>query len=240
MSDTAGSDIYSPGVDEEIRLAVVLNGGVSLAVWMGGVAHEINELTRRKGPYGRLMDALNVSARADVIAGTSAGGINGAALSLGQVNKKADLSALRDLWAEQGSMENLLQPPFQGKPTSLLRGDAYFLPQLHDAMTRLTRPWQPTPRDKRPVDLTITTTLLNGAYSLTTDSVGQVLPQLRHDGQFHFSRTPGPTDETNQPSDVTDDFAVPDDLAAALALASRCSAGFPLGVRAVVRPGEPE
>jgi len=30
---------------EEIRMAVVLNGGVSLAVWMGGVVQELNRLT---------------------------------------------------------------------------------------------------------------------------------------------------------------------------------------------------
>jgi hypothetical protein len=32
--------------EQEIRLALVLNGGLSLAVWMGGVAHEI-DLARR-------------------------------------------------------------------------------------------------------------------------------------------------------------------------------------------------
>jgi len=32
---------------EEIRLAVVLNGGVSLAVWMGGVVQELDRLPRR-------------------------------------------------------------------------------------------------------------------------------------------------------------------------------------------------
>jgi hypothetical protein len=29
---------------KQIRYAVVLNGGVSLAVWMGGVIHELNRL----------------------------------------------------------------------------------------------------------------------------------------------------------------------------------------------------
>ena len=31
---------------DELRLALVLNGGVSLAVWMGGVAFELNRLVR--------------------------------------------------------------------------------------------------------------------------------------------------------------------------------------------------
>ncbi|WP_329474777.1 patatin-like phospholipase family protein [Kribbella sp. NBC_01484] len=75
---------------EEIRFAVVLNGGVSLAVWMGGVVREIDRVTRGKGPYGPLLQLLDVKARADVIAGTSAGGINGAALALSQANAHAD------------------------------------------------------------------------------------------------------------------------------------------------------
>src|SRR4051812_2022829 len=42
----------------ELRLAVVMNGGVSLAIWMGGVAHELDLLRR-------------ASARDEVPAGTS-------------------------------------------------------------------------------------------------------------------------------------------------------------------------
>ena len=34
------------GTAPEVRLALVLNGGVSLAVWMGGVTHE-SDLQRR-------------------------------------------------------------------------------------------------------------------------------------------------------------------------------------------------
>ena len=40
---------------QKLRLAVTMSGGVSLAVWMGGVAREVNLLTqasdlRRRGP----------------------------------------------------------------------------------------------------------------------------------------------------------------------------------------------
>jgi len=38
---------------EEIRLAVVLNGGVSLAVWMGGVVQELDRLPRRGASTAR-------------------------------------------------------------------------------------------------------------------------------------------------------------------------------------------
>jgi len=85
---------------QEVRLAVVLTGGVSLAVWMGGVAREINLLTqvsraqregvqgtgttdaenRLRDAYGRLLALLGVDVSIDVLSGTSAGGINGAML----------------------------------------------------------------------------------------------------------------------------------------------------------------
>jgi patatin-related protein len=207
------------GVPEEIRFAVVLNGGVSLAVWMGGVVREIDRVTRGKGPYGCLLDLLGVTARADVIAGTSAGGINGAALALSQANEQADVGVMRDLWSEQGRMESLLQRPFKGSPASLLRGDDYFLPKLHEAMTQLSKGLDGSKPPKHPLELIITTTLLHGARTVTVDSLGQQLPQLLHQGRFTFRR-----DETR------DDFKPEKghEFAAALAIAARCTAGFPL------------
>ncbi|MGY4768767.1 patatin-like protein [Kribbella sp. CWNU-51] len=204
---------------EEIRFAVVLNGGVSLAVWMGGVVREIDRVTRGKGPYGRLLQLLDVKARADVIAGTSAGGINGAALALSQANAQADVGLMRDLWSEQGRMESLLQRPFKGSPASLLRGDDYFLPKLYEAMKQLCAGWTPTSLSAHPIELIITTTLLHGARIVTVDALGQQLPQMLHEGTFTFRRV-----------EAGDDFVPGDDhkLAAALAMAARCTAGFPV------------
>ncbi|MDQ3629313.1 MAG: patatin-like protein [Actinomycetota bacterium] len=236
----------------EIRFAVVLNGGVSLAVWMGGVVLELDELIRqgdapapdngiggsRPGRYGGLMRLFGLRARADVISGTSAGGINGAALALSQVNRNAKVSLLREMWAEQGRMETLLQRPFKGSPASLLRGDDYFLPKLTEAMQRLTRDWDPATEDERPVDLTITTTLLEGARTVTTDALGQRLPQLRHEGRFRFRRGAGHErdgeayDDFSAPAQSTAGDAKPEPqprrrVAERLALAARCTASFP-------------
>jgi patatin-related protein len=208
---------------EEIRFAVVLNGGVSLAVWMGGVVCEIDRVTRRTGVYGQLLNLLDTTARADVIAGTSAGGINGAVLAVSQANRNAKVGLLRDLWSEQGRMENLLQRPFRGSPASLLRGDDYFLPKLHDAIKRLSEDWDPMPRVERPVDLMITTTLLHGARTVSADSLGQQLPQRQHEGHFRFKRGDRAT------GIGCDDFDPNNDplIAARLAIAARCTAGFP-------------
>lgn len=217
---------------EELRLALVLNGGVSLAVWMGGVAHEIDRLTRsgasgdaaREG-YGAVLGAARTTVVVDVISGTSAGGINGAALALAQANRHADLRSLRTLWAEQGRMEELLRRPFQGEPTSLLKGDDYFLPELHRAMQMLARPYEAP--DKPPqIHLTLTTTLLKGGQEVTVDDFGEVIPQRIHAGTFDFSNV----GEGGVPPAPEDDIFGRDNIhatARALALAARCTASFP-------------
>ena len=71
---------------EVVRLALVLNGGVSLAVWIGGVTHELDRLRRafemeQTSTYARLLRALGCVVRIDVIGGASAGGLNGAMLA---------------------------------------------------------------------------------------------------------------------------------------------------------------
>lgn len=241
---------------EELRFALVMNGGVSLAVWMGGVAHEINRLTQSlpsdhrpssDNPYGPLLGLARTQAVVDVISGTSAGGINGAALALAQVNKNADLLSLRSLWAEQGSMDALLRKPFRGQPTSLLKGDEYFLPQLQRAMAGLTDKFD---RRMRPsvsldpatdpdaddadhevapepteVDLTITTTLLTSASTVTSDSLGQRIPEAVHAGYFTFSSPHADRagERVADPFDATSIKAT----AQAIALGARCSASFP-------------
>src|SRR5690349_10397718 len=142
MGGAAGSS--DPG--REIRLALVLNGGVSLAVWMGGVTHEIDDLRRsswqfRDAPvptysaahdvYVEMLDALETGLRVDVIAGSSAGGINGAALGAA-IGARRPLrvagAPLRDLWVQVGDFTRLLRPVTDSRPESLLRGDAYMLP----------------------------------------------------------------------------------------------------------------
>lgn len=80
----------------EVRVAAAFTGGVSLAVWMGGVAREMNLLAGASRPeefaaptaaadrlvrekYGRLLDLLELDFSIDVLSGTSAGGINAGA-----------------------------------------------------------------------------------------------------------------------------------------------------------------
>src|SRR5437667_12250215 len=79
----------------ELRLALVMNGGVSLAVWMGGVTNEFDRarcdgrLNDSGGPYAQLLDLFQSTLRIDVIAGTSAGGLNGALLGAAVATRQA-------------------------------------------------------------------------------------------------------------------------------------------------------
>ncbi len=143
----------------EHRLALVMNGGVSLAVWMGGVAQEIDTLRRASngfappdaGDPGDLSTAAErrlfekwaeVSAAAgrrftvDVIAGTSAGGLNGVLLAAA-IGKGVPLAGLRELWMDAPALEKGKLLGTRENPTSILDGD-YFRDQIAGALERLS------------------------------------------------------------------------------------------------------
>ncbi len=217
---------------EELRFGVILNGGVSLAVWMGGAVGELDRLVKAKDApdtvYGRVLDIAGCVARTDVISGTSAGGINGAALAMSQVNSLAQIGSLRDIWVDKGQIETLLRKPFRGQPTSLLQGDEYFLPALNDALLKLARPAKGVSREKAPIDLTITATVLRGNQTIGVDSMGQQLPQRVHAARFHWDRV----DPNNDPFGVHE-LA---ETSRRLALAARCTASFPVAFEPVFVP----
>ncbi|OLZ64227.1 hypothetical protein AV521_36185 [Streptomyces sp. IMTB 2501] len=91
----AAPNDLTPPPQPETRLALVMNGGVSLAVWMGGVTHELDLLCRASlssdiseesapdadRPVFRIWRSITRSAGRkvliDIVAGTSAGGLNG-------------------------------------------------------------------------------------------------------------------------------------------------------------------
>lgn len=213
---------------EELRLALVMNGGVSLAVWIGGVANEINRAVardrRHADPvYRALLDLTASKARVDVISGTSAGGINGGLLGLAQVYA-SDLTPLRDVWIERGAFDQLLRNPYRRDPTSLLRGDEYFLVQLRDAFRRVKDAGTLQSVNDVPIDLTLTTTLLHGEPHLLPDDFGTLISDVSHRGRFHFCRgedVPG--------ADAFADLQIHEKLA----LAARATASFPIAFEPV-------
>ena len=117
--------------EKELRLALVCYGGVSLAIYMHGITKEIWKLLRasaaRSAPYGaaavvvhdteavylELLDALaphlNLRVLCDIVAGASAGGINGILLGHA-IAGGHDMEPLRDLWLAGADIEKLLEP----------------------------------------------------------------------------------------------------------------------------------
>jgi patatin-related protein len=197
---------------EELRLAVVLNGGVSLAIWMGGVATELDRLHRGEGAYGEVLSLLASEARVDVVSGSSAGGVNGALLAAAVAGRRP-LVGLRDLWIDEGSFHLLLRNPTDAHLPSLLRGDEHLYRALIGAFERVLGP-EPPPRPLDPIHLWITTSLLDGEQVAIPDGFGELIPDRNHLGLFQFSH-----DQAGQWE--------PAGLAARLALAARCSSSYP-------------
>jgi patatin-related protein len=117
---------------QELRLALVCYGGSSLAVYMHGVTKELHRLVKGSAlleaandegspserVYGRLLDELaqkspeqlRTRVVVDVIAGTSAGGINGVCLAKALAHNRS-LDDFRDLWFNRGDIDGLLAAP---------------------------------------------------------------------------------------------------------------------------------
>jgi patatin-related protein len=213
---------------QEVRFATAMTGGVSLAIWMGGVARELNLLDHASrgresggplpdarghdpdaavcGLYAKLLDALDLVVRIDVLSGTSAGGINAAVLGMCHATGW-DLGWLRDVWLRAGDLERLLRDPASKNPPSLLQGDGVLLEQLDRSLRRGRGDMSAA----RATLVHITTTLLDGETSRFTDSYGTLIPDVDHLGLFRF----------------TDEQLREEGGRGALALAARSSASFP-------------
>jgi patatin-related protein len=130
-----GTPAQGSGQTRELRLALVCYGGSSLAIYMHGVTKELHRLVKASaglespdGPdenaspservYAELLTKLaaddpgQVQTRVvvDVIAGTSAGGINGICLAKALAHDLS-LDGFRDLWFERGDIDGLLAAP---------------------------------------------------------------------------------------------------------------------------------
>jgi len=117
--------------EKELRLALVCYGGVSLAVYMHGTTKEVWKLTRASMRrqvdvgillpaaddseivYGALLDALrprlDLRVLVDIVAGASAGGINGILLAQA-ISQGSDMEPLRNLWLDGADSDKLLEP----------------------------------------------------------------------------------------------------------------------------------
>lgn len=115
---------------KELRIALICYGGISLAVYMHGVTKELWKLTRAsrdfiagdtnapgstEAVYRRLLEhvetqrGLRLRVLTDIIAGASAGGINGVFLAQA-IHSGHSLEPLTKLWLERADVDVLLDP----------------------------------------------------------------------------------------------------------------------------------
>ncbi len=130
MVDRAIPSRYGPPMREkELRLALVCYGGISLAVYMHGITQEIWKMLRASRSwhdadpeppggdtepvYHELLDAIGQHVRlrvlVDIVAGASAGGINGIFLAQAIASGQS-LAPLADLWLDKADADELLDP----------------------------------------------------------------------------------------------------------------------------------
>jgi len=115
--------------EKELRLALVCYGGISLAVYMHGITKEIWHLARASRAYAagdaagsasetvyrRLLETIEAQADlklrilVDIVAGASAGGLNGIFLAQA-IARGQSLDPLTRLWLEKADVDELTDP----------------------------------------------------------------------------------------------------------------------------------
>jgi patatin-related protein len=225
-------------LDREVRLGLVLYGGVSLAVYMCGVAEELHRAVRGRGVYGLVKALIRSDVVVDIVSGTSAGGINGALLAHCLAGD-LDFSGFSSLWRRDADLQLLLRNErvSTDEARSLLDSEGYFQSKLEEGILTL-EPWQRAPLDVPSkvdaLDLFVTTTDYNGRFTGVLDGVGDVLRVKSHRRVYHLEHRAGRTGG----SDFVPEDTSRKDLAWALATMCRSTASFPFAFAPVRIPEE--
>jgi hypothetical protein len=227
---------------KELRLALGMRGGVSLAVWIGGACAEIDELRSSGAAQSRPPSVLwhdllrwsgYTSVVVDVMAGASAGGLNGVVYSAAQAYG-FDVAGLRSAWLEIADLGPLVRTAADDG-ASLLRGDAYFLDRLDAKLRELIGDAAARPAQESRLDLTLTTTLVEPAVRGRAEGLSDVGVDQRYASTFRF-RHRGSGWLTDFPSGSEQTAAV----SSRLALAARATSSFPFAFEgALVRSERP-
>jgi predicted acylesterase/phospholipase RssA len=235
---------------EELRLALAMRGGVSLAVWIGGAVSEIERMRRDSHPtYQALLNLAGYRPQVivDVLTGASAGGLNGAVYAACQVYG-IDIARLRDLWIRIGDIEALSRATTSGhraeddarrgsapvsdardarsrarRPPSLMDGDGYFYVQLRDELHRLYSDRggaQGVPIAER-IELVLTATLFEPVRTSVRLNRSTTIEDQRSSAQFRFRHGLVRTDF--HPTDEGER----ETALARLAMAARTTSSFP-------------
>ena len=106
---------YQPKFAREIRLGLVVYGGISLAIYIHGICQEFYHAVRGRGIYKLVKALTDADLVVDAISGSSAGGINGVLLSYALTNSTdrefVDFSSFASIWRNSGELLQVLYKP---------------------------------------------------------------------------------------------------------------------------------
>jgi patatin-related protein len=217
---------------QELRLALVCYGGVSLAIWMHGVTKELHKLVLASEAYNATPDAnpfpegstervywdllaareendkLRTRVVIDVVAGTSAGGINGIVLAKA-LARGLEQEPVTRVWLEQGDLKQLMRsgwmrkmPGVGGKAAAWLlasmrglepplRGD-FLLERVYAALEEMDRGGAGTAvSPDNPVELHVTMTDFRGYDHAVPADAPPSITDRRHRHVLSFRAAQG-------------------------------------------------
>lgn len=214
----------APVRSREARIALILYGGVSLAIYENGVTQTFFDFVRERGSFKFFAELLDINATVDVIAGTSAGGINGLMLAAA-LESGADFGAAARLWREQGDLGLLLRVPDRDKEAeSLLDGEGYYQERLTEAFRQLCTRDELDYESPGEIDVFITGTDVDGEIRHFWDSLGNQIDDKEHRTVFRLKHRPR---RKALGLSVAKSEADPDTQAGILASIARITSTFP-------------
>lgn len=228
--------------DAELRLALGMRGGVSLAVWIGGACAEIDALRRaadeQQGFWWEVLSASPYSrVVVDVMAGASAGGLNGVLFATA-IRHGFRMEELAPVWRQVAAIDDLRR---RSAPwISLLDGDLKFLDVIRETLDRYVRPSgtdgkageEAAAERVGSIDVQLSATLVEPVVRSATSPRDETLRKHRSGARFHFRHDPAAA----LPRRDLDAGCIPQ-----LAVAARATASFPAAFEpAVVRSRRPE
>ncbi|WP_406692630.1 patatin-like protein [Saccharopolyspora sp. ID03-671] len=226
---------------DELRLALAMRGGASMAVWIGGAVAEVNRFresleSESDHPWAVLARAAGYrSASVDVLAGASAGGLNAALMSATLVYD-LPFDRMRRMWVRLADLEAMSRPVpkfWQRAPLSLLEGDDYFRAELVRVIRDNAPPVEEHPG--RRADMLLTATLLDPLVERCHDARVGPMPLEKRAARLTFHHE-------GRAGDPLSDFGDVEGTALRLAHAARATSSFPFAFEpAQIRsgPGEP-
>ncbi len=230
---------YQPKFSSEIRLGLVVYGGISLAIYTHGICQEFYHAVRGRGIYKLVKALVDADLIVDAISGSSAAGINGVLLSYALTNSNehelVDFNSLASIWRNNGELIDKLYHPslFKGRiTTNQTRSSDVYQSELSDLLAKSIAHKSPPSRGEwlsttTELDLFIAATDYLGNVNRPSNETSLPTESRDHHTLFHLKHRQGRKEPFNP---QYRDPIVPRtaaDTENALAKLCRITAGFP-------------